>query len=273
MHSGRVSLDASESSQFASALLFALPTLEGDSVLRLTGPIVSAPYLEATLAVLARHRVRVESIARVYRIPGGQRYRGTSFRVPGDASSAAYLWTAGAITGGKVRVTGLPEKWPQADQAILSLLDQAGAKVTRIADGATVQGPVDRPFSVDLTDTPDLYPLAGVLAAVVQGHSLLLGASHVAVKESDRKAGTERVARGLGAHVRPVPGGLAIEGTDSPRPLSLPDLSDHRMVMSAAVGALAAEGRSSIGDARAVDKSFPRFWEVLSRLSGGVEGR
>lgn len=273
IHSGRVSLDASESSQFASALLFALPTLEGDSVLRLTGPIVSAPYIEATLAVLAHHRVRVHPTRRVYRIPGGQRYRRVTFHVPGDASSAAYLWTAAAVTGGKVRVTGLPNAWPQADGAILSLLHRAGAKVTASPESATVEGPVDRPFSVDLTDTPDLYPLAGVLASVVRGRSLLLGASHVAGKESDRRVGTERVARGLGARVRRVPGGLAVEGTGSPRPLSLRDLSDHRMVMSAAVGALVAEGPSSIGDARAVDKSFPKFWEVLHQLSGGVEGR
>src|SRR5208282_4914344 len=115
--------DASKTSQFASALLLALPTLGEDSVLELTGTIVSRPYLEATLALLKHHHVRIARHGRVYRIPGGQRPRGSAFVVPGDASSAAYLWAAAAVSGGKVRVEGVGTRWPQADLAILDLLE------------------------------------------------------------------------------------------------------------------------------------------------------
>jgi 3-phosphoshikimate 1-carboxyvinyltransferase len=273
IRSGRVALDASESSQFASALLLTLPTLPGDSVLELTGPIVSAPYVEATRAVLEYHRIRVDRRGRRYFIPGGQSYRRSLFPVPGDASSASYLWAAAAATGGSVRVTELPESWPQADFAILGILESGGASVRHLGRGAEVSGRVERPFTTDLTDSPDLYPLAGVLAATVRGRSELRGAAHVALKESDRRAGTALLARSLGARVRASSRGLVIEGTDSPRAVSLPNLTDHRLVMSAAVGALAARGTSRVGERRAVEKSFPDFWTTLRRITQGDSGR
>lgn len=273
IHSGRVALDGSVSSQFASALLLTLPTLRGDSVLELTGPVVSAPYLEATRAVLRFHGIRLERKGRRFFIPGGQSYRGSRFRVPGDASSAAYLWAAAGATGGSVRVTDIPDDWPQADLAILRLLKNSGATVRRTRRAAEVRGPVERPFTMDLTDAPDLYPLAGVLAAIVPGRSELRGAAHVAFKESDRRAGTALLARSLGARVRPSPHGLVVEGTDSPRPFSLPDLKDHRLVMSAAVGALVPRGSSVVGDVRAVEKSFPGFWTTLREITEGAQDR
>jgi 3-phosphoshikimate 1-carboxyvinyltransferase len=270
---GRVPLDASKSSQFASALLLTLPTLEQDSVLELTGTIVSRPYLDATLAVLKHERVRIERRGRRFNIPGGQKPRGSSFTVPGDASSAAYLWTAAAVSGGKVRVQGVSERWPQADLAILDLLHVAGATVSRRTEGATVSAGTPTPFRVDLTDAPDLYPLAGVLAATIPGASLLEGAEHVVLKESDRRAATARLVRLLGAKAEVTRGGLRIHGTSRPRPLHVDHISDHRVVMSAAVGALAAGQRSSVGDREAVSKSYPGFWDALAALSGEGSGK
>jgi 3-phosphoshikimate 1-carboxyvinyltransferase len=269
IHGGHVQFDASRSSQFASALLLTLPTLRESSTLDLKGSIVSEPYIEATLAVLRRHRVEVERSGRRFEIPGGQSYRGSSFRVPGDASSAAYLWAAAAVTGGSVRVRGIPSEWPQADLAVLELLRRAGAEVRTTADGARVQGPATRPFDVDLTSAPDLYPLMAVVAAAIPGRSRLTGAAHIVHKESDRRAGAARLARAMGAKVAVGAGGLAIRGRARPRPVHLTKLDDHRLVMSAAIGALGAEGRSTIGDASAVAKSFPGFWRALGELREG----
>jgi 3-phosphoshikimate 1-carboxyvinyltransferase len=268
IHGGETTVDASESSQFTSALLFALPTVAPRSTLRLRGRIVSAPYVEATLSVLRAHGIRVGRLPRGYRIPAGQQYRGDRFDVPGDASSAAYLWAAGALTGGPVTVEGVAPEWPQADLAVIGLLRRFGASVQRSARGITVRAGRRCPFRVTLTDSPDLYPLAGVLAATALGESRLLGAPHVAAKESNRRTETARLARAMGASVRPIPGGLAIRGCGSPRAFSLRGARDHRIVMSAAVGALAADGRSSIADRRCVAKSFPEFFTVLGALVG-----
>jgi 3-phosphoshikimate 1-carboxyvinyltransferase len=265
---GSLALDASESSQFTSALLFVLPTCRRGSTLRLRGRIVSAPYIEATRAVLRFHGIRVHGSGSRLRLPGGQAYSGARFRVPGDASSAAYLWSAAALTGGDVRVDGLPVAWPQADLAILSILDRLGARVDRTGDSVRVRGGARRAFSVDLTDCPDLYPLAGVLAASALGRSRLRGAAHAALKESDRRAATVRLARALGASVKLRAGGLDIVGDGRPRGFTLRGLDDHRLVMSAAVGALGADRPSRVGEAEAVAKSYPGFWSALDRLVG-----
>lgn len=266
LHGGAVRLNASRSSQFVSALLLTLPTVPGDSTLDLVGPIVSEPYIDATLAVLRYHRVRVRRRGRRFSIPGGQAYRGNRLSVPGDASSAAYFWTAGAITGGRVRVTGIADGWPQADLRVLELLRSAGASVRRSADGATVAAGALKGFTVDLTDAPDLYPLAGVLAASIPGRSRILGTTQAVHKESDRREGTSLLARAMGADVDAIRGGLAVHGTRRPTRFRLRGLADHRLVMSAAVGALAADGPSAIDDARAVRKSFPGFWDALASL-------
>jgi 3-phosphoshikimate 1-carboxyvinyltransferase len=270
IHGGSVRVDASVSSQFVSSLLLVLPTLEEDSRVVLRGPVVSAPYIDATLRAMRAHDVRVARRGRTFVVPGRQRYAGARFPVPGDASSAAYLWAAGAVAGGPVRVDAIPPDWPQADLAVLGLLESAGAEVTRAGSSVTVRRGRPRPFSADLTDAPDLYPLAGAVAAVTPGRSRLRGAPHVVHKESDRRAETARLARALGARVEPSAGGLAIEGTPAPRPLALPDLADHRLMMSAAVAALVCTGPSSLGPAEAVEKSFPRFWEALSGIGAEV---
>ncbi len=269
IHGGRIRLDASRSSQFASSLLLTLPTLAEDSELLLTGRIVSEPYLAATEEVLRRHGVRVARKGRRFEIPGGQRYRGRRMEVPGDASSAAYLWAAAAVSGGDVRVTGIPRGWPQADARILDILEDAGARVRRGRDGARVEGRVHRPIHVDLTDAPDLYPLAAAVAACVPRLSRLRGAEHVVHKESDRRAGAASLARAVGATVRPRADGLDILGASRVRGARLHGLEDHRLVMSAAVVALAGDRPSFVDDARAVRKSFPGFWTALDALREG----
>jgi 3-phosphoshikimate 1-carboxyvinyltransferase len=129
-----------------------------------------------------------------------------------------------------------------------------------------VSGRVTTPFEADLTDAPDVYPLAGVLAAVIPGVSRITGAKHVLLKESNRRAATAYLARRLGARVEVLPEELRIRGTARPRPLHLPHLTDHRVVMSAAVGALAGNRESVVGEREAVRKSFPGFWDTLSEL-------
>jgi 3-phosphoshikimate 1-carboxyvinyltransferase len=266
IHGGEVALSVAESSQHTSALLLTLPTVGPRSAIRTVGTQVSEPYVRATLAVLRRQGIRVEVDRGAYRVPGPQVYRSVDEAVPGDASSAAYLWALAAISGGTVTVRGVPPSWPQADLAVLDLLRRYGATILRSRAAVTVVGGARRPFRTNLTDAPDLYPLAGVLAAAAEGRSLLMGAEHVAAKESDRRAGTEALVRTMGARATSVRGGLAIEGVRSPRPIRLRRASDHRIVMSAAVAASAGSGPSAVGDAAAVGKSYPGFFRDVQRL-------
>jgi 3-phosphoshikimate 1-carboxyvinyltransferase len=268
VHAGNVTLRGDVSSQFTSALLMVLPTLEGRSTLRIEGPAVSQPYVEATCAVLRDRRIRVKRTRTGFEIPGGQRYPSDPIRVPGDASSAAYLWAAGAATGGRVEVTGVPADLPQADLAILSILSRMGAHIDRASGAVRVSGRLSRPVTIDLTNAPDLFSLVAVLAALVpERRSRLLGAPHLEFKESNRRIESVRLAQAMGADVTETPAGIEILGTPAPRPLELSSLHDHRLVMSAAVAGLAGPGPSRIGEAEAVSKSFPGFWNALGELT------
>lgn len=270
IHGGPVELDPSSSSQFTSALLFALPRAERASTLRFTGRVVSEPYVRATVAVLRDREVLVYARRNGFSVPAPQSYRARDWMIPGDASSAAYLWAGAAVSGGSVAVRGIPPEWPQADLAVLTLLRRFGALVRKAGTTIRVDGGRRRAFRFDLDAAPDLYPLAGVLAATAPGRSVLEGGEHAAVKESDRRTTTARLARSMGARVKLSAHRLVVEGSRRPRPLRLVGNPDHRVVMSAAVAALAASGSSRISDASSVDKSYPRFFEDWARLGGEV---
>jgi 3-phosphoshikimate 1-carboxyvinyltransferase len=269
----RAALDASESSQFLSALLLTLPTLDGPSTLRVGRTQVSRPYVAATLRVLSAHGVTAEWDGRTAHVPGPQRFRARRFRVPGDASSAAYLWAAAAASGGSVRVRGIDRRWPQADLAILDFLRQMGAEVRERSTSVEVRGPLCSPLRADFSDSPDLLPLASVLAACIPRASVLTGAAHASEKESDRRTGSARLARAMGARVRLGRARLEVRGGDQLRAFRYSSPGDHRMAMSAAVGSLAAYGPSTIAGSEDVVKSFPGFWEVLADLGAEVERR
>lgn len=269
---GEYRLPGNVSSQFLSALLFALPVLEAPSTIAIEGEIVSRPYLDATLAVLSAHRVRTVVREGAIRVPAPQSFVGRQFFVPGDASSAAYLWAAAAASGGTIRVTGLDGRWPQADLRILEILRAMGAAVRRRDRGATVEGPITSGCDVDLTAAPDLFPLVAALAATVPGsRSYLRGAPQLELKESDRRSGTERLVEQLGGATSRSPGLLEIRAGSGPGTADLPRSADHRMVMSAAVAALARRRSTRIGDAAAVGKSYPGFWTALATMGAGIE--
>lgn len=258
-------------SQYLSSMLMVLPTLPGESVVRPVGRSVSAPYIEATLAVLQAHRVDVVRSPGSYVVPGNQEYSGRVFEVPGDASSAAYLWSAAAVTGGEVTVTRWNDRWPQGDRRILELLDAAGARVRRSSHAVRVRGPIERGFRIDLTDAPDLLPLAGVIGALApKGRTELLGAAHARFKESNRRRETCRLARAFSARVHASGRAIRIEPGGPPSRVRLRGPADHRLVMSGAVGALALRAPSEISYARSVGKSFPEFWRSLQRLGSEV---
>ncbi|HEV2165582.1 MAG TPA: 3-phosphoshikimate 1-carboxyvinyltransferase [Thermoplasmata archaeon] len=270
VHALRGALDASESSQYLSALLLAFPSIAGVTRISAVGAEVSAPYVAATRDVLARRGVEWDVSGRESRIQGPRPPRARRVTIPGDASSAAYLWAGAAATGGEVRVTGVPRRRPQADLAILGILKRMGARVELHPDGATVRGKGLKGVAWELTDQPDLLPLVGALAALARGSTRILGAAHAAFKESDRRKTTASLVRAIGGRVRLLPRRIDITPGAGVRPLLLPSIRDHRVIMSAAIAALGASGPSTLGDARAVEKSFPGFWSELRALGGSA---
>ena len=270
---GPFRVDGSRSSQFVSALLLLLPSLDGDSTLRWVGAAVSRPYVAATVALERAHGLRLRGTGRRWSIPGRQHVTRSRFEVPGDASSAAYLWAAAAVTGGRVAVEGISRRWPQADLAIVDLLERMGSIAREIPRGIEISGVARRGVVADLSDSPDLFPLVGAVAATVPARSVLRGAPQLVFKETDRLRSTRRLLSLLGARVRSIPDGIEVVGRRPTRRLSRVRFGDHRLVMAGAIAALAADAASTFADVPVVAKSFPGFWTALRAIGGEVSGR
>lgn len=268
LNGGRYRLPGSISSQYFTGLLLALPLLEEDSLLEIDGVLESARYLDITLQTLESFGISIERESGRFRIPGRQQYHSPGTIIPeGDWSNAAFFLAAGALRG-PVTVTGLQMDSPQGDRAIIEVLESFGAKITVGDHAVTVApGPL-RAITLDASQIPDLVPVLSVVAALAEGTTCITGAARLRLKESDRLKTTTALLRALGICASETPDGLEIQG-GTLQSGTVDGAGDHRIVMAAAVAALAATGPVTIQGAEAVEKSYPGFFMDLMTLAGG----
>ena len=267
LHSGRVQVDASRSSQFLSALMLAGAAGEPLEIAA-AGPPASAPYAALTADALRSFGHRVEgsgpwSVSRGG--PARERYD-----TPGDFSSALPLLAAVGVCGGEVRLTGL--EWPsaQADALALPVLERMGIAVSaaRGALLASAERRGLRAVTVPASDFPDAVPALAALAAFADGESQFLGIAHLRWKESNRLTSLATVLENAGADVSAAPDRLSVRGPTagpSVKFATLPTFRDHRIAMAAALLSLRLP-RLLIEDPDCVSKSYPGFFRDLEGL-------
>ena len=260
---GDVAVEASESSQYASALLLVAPRLAAGISVSLTGRAVSRAYLETTRETLEAAGIAVRGANGGFAVPAGQRVAADALTVPGDYSSGASLAAAVAVAGGRLRIAHLP--WPssQADAKAFDVLETMGVLVERSPGAVAVSGPARLPVSVDAADFPDAVPVLCAAAARVEGESTFTGIGHLRLKESDRIGAIVDLLRAAGVGARGDGGALRIAGVTRRGSAGrfFPTREDHRIVMAAALLAIADGG--FVESPRAVEKSYPRFFEAL----------
>jgi 3-phosphoshikimate 1-carboxyvinyltransferase len=266
---GTAVIDGSRSSQFVSGVLLAAPCAARDVTLKLKdGVLVSRPYVEMTLAVMRAFGAdagwRADDALHVTARP----YRPRDYAVEPDASSAAYPFAAAAITGGRVRVAGLPADSTQADLRLLDALEAMGCTVRREADACEVRGPEHlRALDVDGNDFPDAAMALAVVALFADGPSRIRNVANLRIKESDRLAALETELRKLGAGARAGADELVIEpARGAYRGAAIDTYEDHRMAMALALAGLRIPG-VEIRDPGCVRKTWPDYFEALERLS------
>lgn len=265
MEGGRITVDASLSSQFLTGLLMALPACPKDSIVLVSG-LKSAPYVRMTVGLLGDFGVKIghgDDLTE-FVIEGGQSYRPAVYTVEGDWSGAAFLLVAGAIAG-RVTVTGLDPGSFQADRAILGVLEASGAKVTIGGDRVSTERQELRPFTFDATDCPDLFPPLVALAAHCKGTSVIRGAGRLSHKESDRALSLQQEFGKLGIIVETRGDTMEVHG-GTVGTATIDSHNDHRIAMACAVAALAARGEVRIEGSECVAKSYPDFFSDLERL-------
>ncbi len=283
LHSGVFHLRGDISSQYITGLLFALPLLDGDSNIVIKGELQSKPYIDMTLDIIDKCGVKIASLYdddnTLFVVMGNQRFNLSNANCERDWSSASFILSAGVLMG-KAKVYDLNMHSLQGDRVIIDILKEMGASVTFLErDGNNDGNNVDEgkfkkwrnfvsakkstlhAIDVDVTHCIDLAPIIAVLMANANGISRIKGISRLRLKESDRVVSIKAMLDAFNVKCEVKDDEIVIVGGNIKAGKYLSH--DHRMVMSAYVHALCADGESEIGDEGCVDKSYPNFFEDM----------
>jgi 3-phosphoshikimate 1-carboxyvinyltransferase len=269
--SGKYTMPGNISSQFISGLMFALPLLNGDSLIRVTDPIESKPYIDMTIAALKEFGVIIKPGHHGYVVKGKQRFEpGQTVNVEGDWSNAAFWLSAGALRGG-VTVANLNPDSLQGDKRIVAILARFGASTNIVSNSAAVSRGSLMGIDIDAGDIPDLVPVLAAVASVAEGKTTIYNAARLRIKESDRIKTVTDTLRLLGADIVETPDGLIIHGKKQLIGGTINSHNDHRIAMTAAIVSSVCTEPVIIENADAVNKSYPGFFRDFAALGGQTE--
>jgi 3-phosphoshikimate 1-carboxyvinyltransferase len=265
----RVGVRGNVSSQFLTALLMALPLAGQRVTIEVIGELISKPYIEITLNLMARFGVEIERHGwQAFTIPAGSRYTspGEVF-VEGDASSASYFLAAGAIGKGPVRVEGVGDHSIQGDVRFAEALERMGAKIARgdhwieaCADGQL------HAITLDCNHIPDAAMTLAVTALFAHGTTTLTNIASWRVKETDRITAMATELRKVGAAVEEGSDYIRVTPPAQLTPNAAIDTyDDHRMAMCFSLISLGGVP-VTINDPGCVAKTFPDYFERFSTI-------
>lgn len=266
LRGGETSLDATASSQYLTALLQVAPYARQDVTINITGNVVSQPYIDMTLRLMAQFGIIADNNNyRKLSIRTGRQYRAQTYIVEPDASNATYFFAAAALTGGRVRVPHLAPGSLQGDVHFVDVLEQMGCTVIRGADYIEVKGP-DRlnGLNVDMNAISDTAQTLAALAPFANDTVTIRNIGHIRHKETDRIAAMVTELRKLGVHVDEFPDGLQIHPSVV-RPAAVDTYDDHRMAMAFSVVGLVVPG-IRINNPACTAKTFPDFFARFEKL-------
>ena len=265
------------SSQFLTALLMALPLAAKtqDIVIEVVGELISKPYIDITLNLLARYGIAVKRDGwQRFTIPQGCSYQSPgTIHVEADASSASYFIALGAIASGDgIRIQGVGADSIQGDIRFVDAAAQMGAKITSGPNWLEIKRgawPLTG-ITLDCNHIPDAAMTLAVMALYADGPTTLRNIASWRVKETDRIVAMATECRKLGATVE--------EGTDwitvhplQPhqwQPASIHTYDDHRVAMCFSLAAFNADQVPvRIEDPKCVAKTFPDYFEALFSVS------
>ena len=246
---GMFSLRGDVSSQFISGLLFALPLLNGDSIIAITTELESSAYVDITIECLKIFGVEIVKGNNTYYIRGNQKYKPCKCTVEGDYSNAAFL-DALNVLGGDVDVLGLNEDSLQGDKIYRDYF--------KMIENCTP--------TLDISGCPDLGPVLFALAATKNG-ATFTGTRRLRIKESDRGEAMKAELAKFGVDVEIFENSVIVKNGAKAPNAEICGHNDHRIVM--AISIILTLFGGVIDGCEAISKSYPDFFENLSVL--GIE--
>jgi 3-phosphoshikimate 1-carboxyvinyltransferase len=267
---GELTIDASSSSQFVSALLLAAARFENGLTLTHAGErLPSLPHIDMTVSVLAARGIRVSfPSAGVWQVEPGP-IAGRDVDIEPDLSNAASFLAAAVVTGGTVTISGWPAETTQVGAELLDLLPRFGATVVLEDGRLTVTGPETvSGVDLDLTTAGELAPALTAIAALADSPSTITGIGHIRHHETDRLAALAAEINKLGGNVTVLEDGLRVV----PQPLTggtWLSYHDHRMATTGAIIGLVVPG-VIIENIATTAKTLPQFPELWTTMLAGT---
>jgi 3-phosphoshikimate 1-carboxyvinyltransferase len=259
-----IEIDGSQSSQLISGLLFALPKMSDDSILKVINP-VSIPYLEMTMNTIAKFGIDIDITKNensiLYKIKGNQDYHPTNLTLENDWSNTAILLVIGAIAG-DIKIQNIDINSIQGDKAIIDILKSANADICFKNNKISIKRSNLKSFIFNAKNNPDLVPALMILALKCEGISVIEGISRLKNKESDRVNILAGELTKFGAKIIIQSDKVEIEKSEISGG-EADSHSDHRIAMALAAAGLISRKGIKIKNAHSVNKSFPEFWEIF----------
>ena len=264
---GSVDMDCHLSSQFLSAFLLAAPLAKEDVNINIKGTLVSVPYIDITLAIMARFGVKVvHDNYQHFHIQSGQNYTSPGdIGIEPDASSASYFLAAAAIKGGTVRVNGLSRNALQGDVKFVDVLEAMGAKVTWGENFVEVTRGELNGVDLDLNHIPDAAMTIAVVALFAKGKTRIRNIYNWRVKETDRLAAMACELRKVGAEVEEGEDYIEVSAPTEFKEATIDTYNDHRMAMCFSLVALGPKA-VIINDPACTSKTFPAYFEFFKTI-------
>lgn len=269
-----ISVKGNVSSQFLTALLMALPLTQKAHTIEVTDKLISKPYIEITLKLLAQFGIKIihEDFKRFF-IPASTSYHSPGcIHVEGDASSASYFLASGLISGVPIRVYGIDKKSIQGDVVFARELEKMGAHVIwgeHYIEVSRLPGQPILPFDLDANHIPDAAMTLVIVALACKQPCRLRNIASWRVKETDRLHAMATELRKLGVKIEETADSLSICAPEILNAdVHIHTYDDHRMAMCFSLVSL-LNTAVYIDDPQCVNKTFPDYFQIFKSITTG----
>lgn len=274
---GEVYLSGNISSQFISALLMVGPIMENGLIMHIENEIVSKPYIQLTIGLMAKYGVKVNWEGNTISVKQ-QKYKPVEITVESDWSAASYWYEiASLIPGSEITLKGLTKESLQGDSNVVNLFTDMGVTTEFESDGIIIRSIKKRTkkFFHNFVNEPDLVQTFAAACCFKNTHFLFSGIQSLKIKETDRVQAMINEFKKLGYVLKENEIGMLEWDGERCEPVVNPSIDtydDHRMAMSFTPGAITL-GSININDPHVVSKSYPQFWNDLKHAGFKIEER
>ena len=258
-----IEIDGSEGSQFISGIMMRSLTSQIDTEIRIKN-MTSRPYIDLTIKTIEQFNGKVNRANdSTYVIPGGQFLKIENVILEGDWSNMAFHMV-GAALNGEIVISGVSTLSTQADKIILDVLKKFGAEIEiEKSTKIKVSSALKKPFQMDLTNAPDLFPVLAVLACGANGVSIIQGTHRLVNKESNRLQSICNMLDVFKVNYQSIAHELHINGRGRVNGGNVKTYDDHRIAMAAICAGTIADNAIIIDNEECINKSYKNYFKQM----------